>query len=363
MPGAIPQQPEYGQHAVEHGQAGVSATPPKSIRALKQYTFVDYATQGYAALVAVLILLFHNGTVPHWPWLVAAHALILALIHGLVQFGSQEPLPDSALVPNAHQPRNPRWISGLVFLRHFYPVLLFIWFFAETGWLNRMFFREYLDPVVIGWDQALFGCQPSVLFMAKLPYLALSELFYASYFSYYLMIGGVGVALYLRNRRHFFHYVSVISFVFYVCYLIYILVPVIGPRVFFHQAAGYCLPEAWQHLAPTDSYPKNITAGPFYKLMAWIYEVFEAPGAAIPSSHVAVALGTVFFSFLYLRRIRYLHLMVALLLCLATVYCRYHYAVDVLTGIVTAVVLVPLGHWLYFKSQPRKSDNAYKPGR
>jgi membrane-associated phospholipid phosphatase len=41
----------------------------------------------------------------------------------------------------------------------------------------------------------------------------------------------------------------------------------------------------------------------------------------------------------------------ACLLCLSTVYCRYHYVVDVMAGLVTAAVLVPLGNWLYFKFQ------------
>jgi len=62
-----------------------------------------------------------------------------------------------------------------------------------------------------------------------------------------------------------------------------------------------------------------------------------------------VALCTVFFSFRYLKRIRYAHLAVTGLLCLSTVYCRYHYVVDVLAGLVAAAVLVPLGNWLYFK--------------
>jgi hypothetical protein len=31
---------------------------------VKNYTFVDYATQAYLALVGLLILLFHNATVP-----------------------------------------------------------------------------------------------------------------------------------------------------------------------------------------------------------------------------------------------------------------------------------------------------------
>jgi len=235
-------------------------------------------------------------------------------------------------------------------------VLLYTALFIETGSLNRMFCREYLDPMVAQWEQALFGCQPSVLFMQKLPWLAVSELFYASYFSYYVMIAGVGVALFLRSRRQFFHYLSVVSFLFYVCYLIYIFLPVIGSRAFFHQVEGYALPLATQQLAVTDAYPQAVQAGVFFRLMRWIYRAFEAPGAAFPSSHVAVALCTVFFSFRYLKRIRYVHLAVALLLILATVYCRYHYAVDVLAGLVTAAVLIPAGNWLYFKFSGRDRE-------
>ncbi len=299
---------------------------------MKHYTFVDYATQGYAALVGVLVFLFHNRTVPHLPWLLAAHAAGLVLVHSIIQWHSRRPSS-----------------KPLDFLRHFYPVLLYTWFFCETGWLNRMFFRGYLDPLVIHWDQALCGCQPSVLFMQKLPYLAVSELFYASYFTYYLMIPGVGLALFLRNRQQFFHYLSVISFVFYVCYTIYIFLPVIGPRVFFREIAGYTLPDDVQQLAPTDVYPDAVKSGVFFHIMAFIYRVFEAPGAALPSSHVAVALCTVFFSFLYLRPIRFAHLALALLLCLSTIYCRYHYVTDVLAGVITAAVLVPLGNWLYLR--------------
>jgi membrane-associated phospholipid phosphatase len=305
---------------------------------VKHYTFVDYATQAYAGLVALLILFFHNETVPHWPWLVAASIGIMVLIYGLIHWQASRPAI--------------RWLE---FLRHYYPIPLYGWFFGETGWLNRMFFREYLDPLAIKWDQGLFGCQPSVVFMARLPYLALSELFYAAYFSYYVMIGGVGIALYLRDRRQFFHYISIVSFVFYVCYAIYIVVPIIGPRVFFHNSPGYVLPESYQRLAPADTYPASVHAGVFYKIMAFIYRVFEAPGAAFPSSHVAIALCTVYFSFRYLRPIRYPHLVVAILLCLATIYCRYHYAVDVLAGVLTAAILVPLGNWLYQKT---KTENA-----
>jgi membrane-associated phospholipid phosphatase len=298
---------------------------------VKNYTFVDYCTQGYSAFVAVLVLLFHNGTVPNWESIVAAHVAGVALTHVII-----------------HTYATSRRSKPLEFLRHFYPVLLYTWFFCETGLLNRMFFTQYLDPAVIRLEQTIFQCQPSILLMDKLPYLVVSEIFYASYFSYYIMIAGMGIALYLQDRRQFFHYISVISFVFYVCYLIYIYLPVIGPRHFFGEM-GDSLPADLARYDLDTLYPEALKAGFFFKVMAMIYVLAEAPGAALPSSHVSVAITTVYFSFLYVRRIRYVHLGIAILLCISTVYCRYHYAVDVLAGMLTAAILLPAGNWLYFR--------------
>ncbi len=312
--------------------------------ALKHYKFVDYATQGYAALVAVLVLLFHNAASTHWPLVVAVHAAILLVVHLLIIWNQH--LAGTSREGGA----KTRLCDAVSFVRHFYPVLLYTWFFSSTGWINRMFFKEFMDPTIIRWEQLLFGCQPSTLFMQKLPYLAVSELFYASYFSYYIMITGVGLALYLKDRLHFHHYISVVSFVFYVCYTLYVILPIIGPRVFFHEIGGYSLPDEVQQFASTDTYPEAVKVGVFFRIMAFIYRVFEAPGAALPSSHVAIALTTVYFSFKYLRPIRYVHLAVAILLCLSTIYCRYHYAIDVITGALTAAVLAPLASWLFWKT-------------
>lgn len=303
---------------------------------MKHYVFIDYATQGYIALVGVLILFFHNATVPEWPWLLAAHAGALGLVHGLIHLGAR--LPQQPVIN---------------FLRHFYPVLLYTGFYRETGLLNRMFVPDYLDQHFILAEQYLFGAQPCLRMMEALPQLWVSEVFYASYFSYYLMIVGVGLALFLKSREHFFHYVSVNSFVFYLCYLTYIILPVMGPRAFFRELDGFRLPEEIQALAGDLSYPEAVQVGPFFQIMAWIYRNFESPGAAFPSSHVAIALCTVWFSFRYLRGIRWPHLVVALLLCISTVYCRYHYVVDVVAGVVTMAVLVPLGDWLYRRYSKR----------
>jgi membrane-associated phospholipid phosphatase len=298
---------------------------------MKHYTFIDYATQAYVALVGLLIWWFHGDKVPHWPLLLLWHALCLGLIHMLI---------------SVHAAREPGRLLG--FMRHFYPVLLYAAFYRETGALNHMFVSNYLDPFFIRLEERIFGFQPCLMAMEWLPYLLVSEVFYAAYFSYYIMIAGIGLALFLSNRERFFHYVSVVSFVFYACYLVYIFLPVMGPRVFFREIDGYVLPpEARRSVAPM--FAPAVQSGLFYQVMALIYRCFEAPGAAFPSSHVAVAICTLWFSFLYLPSISRLHSVVVVLLCLSTVYCRYHYVVDVIAGAIAAAALVPLGNRMFHR--------------
>jgi membrane-associated phospholipid phosphatase len=306
---------------------------------MKRYTFVDYATQGYMMIVAVLILLFHGTAVRYWQWLFVAHLAGIALVHWLIR--AQAGPPTSRV---------------LDFLRHFYPVPLYVGFYRETGELHLMFTPGYLDSTFIRLDEKIFGAQPSLTFMQSLPYWPVSEILYAAYFSYYVMIVGVGLALLIRNRSQFFHYVSVVSFMFYVCFLVYIFTPVMGPRIFHRVINGYTLPPDVQP-AVIPEFPAAVRGGLFFQLMVWIYDTFEAPGAAFPSSHVAVAIATLWFSFRYLPRIRWLHLIMVVLLCLSTIYCCYHYAVDVAAGIGTAALLIPLGNWLYARlGQPIDDD-------
>lgn len=334
------QEPKARRSAPENGDRG---------RFFAHYTFVDYATQAYSALVAVMVIVLHNHTVPRWPWFAAAHLAALPLLHWLVTaYGSV--------------PRPGRW---LVILRHFYPVLAYLWFFSELGALNRMVFPQYIDPSIVRLEQWLFGSQPSRWLMEHLPYLLVSELFYAAYFSYYVMILGVGIALFARDRSAFFHYISVVSFVFYVCYTFYLVLPVVGPPIFYFQGQGVVLPEDVVVLFAGSTYPEAVRQGPLFKTMAFLYRAFDSPGAALPSSHVAIALTTLWFSYRYLPRIRQVHLVLAILLCIATVYCRYHYVVDVIAGLAAAAILIPVGNRLYFKYQDRDgvAPNADAPQR
>ncbi len=304
---------------------------------MAHYRLVDYATQAYQLVVACLIAAFGRGRVPHWAPLIALHAAGLLTVHLLVMAHGRRPAS-----------------AALAFLRHFYPILLFTGFYRETGLLNTMIVGNYLDPFFIRLEEQLFGCQPSLDLMRWLPCLAVSELLYASYFCFYVMVVGVGLALYVQDKGRFAHYISIVAFVFYACYLAFIFLPAAGPSLFWTEGPrslrAHGLP-AWQ-----PEFPAAVQRGPFFQLMKLIYRSFELPGGAFPSSHVAVAICTALFSWRYLPRIRHIHVVVVVLLCFATVYCRYHYVVDVVAGVAVAAALVPLAEWLHKRLAKGSAD-------
>ena len=304
---------------------------------MKRYSFVDIATQVYIGSVALLVLFFHGSRLQAWPWVLLGHVAVFALIHGLIQFAARFP---------ANRP--------LDFLRQYYPVPLYIGLYCETELLNQMIHAGYLDAHFLRFEKWLFGMQPGLELMQRFPSRLLAEVLYAAYFSYYVMIAGLGLALLFRDRRQFVHFISIVSFVLYACYTLYIFLPVVGPPIVYRGPVAVTLPQEVLGTTNLDP-PETVQSSVFFRIMGWIYDHFEAAGAAFPSSHVAVAFCTVYFSFLYFRRIRYWHLIAAILLCVSTVYCRYHYVVDVAAGLVTAAVLVPLGNRLYFRFEKRKA--------
>ena len=58
---------------------------------MKRYTFIDYATQAYNALVGVIILVLHGDAVPGWGWLVGGHVLCGVFIHALIYANTARP--------------------------------------------------------------------------------------------------------------------------------------------------------------------------------------------------------------------------------------------------------------------------------
>src|SRR5690606_7329593 len=211
-----------------------------------------------------------------------------------------------------------------VVVSDWYALLVLPALYTELAVLNRAVYAgTYFDALVMRWEETLFGGQPSRALAAALPYLALSEPLHAAYLSYYAIIYGPPLLLYVAGRRsHFHEMLFPLMLTFFVSYLFFIYFPVQGPRYIFPPPGG------------------GLEAGPLYRLAHLVLEAGSAQGAAFPSSHVAVAATQTILVARFLPRLLPVVAVLTLGLAAGAVYGGFHYATDVVAGFALAAVLV-----------------------
>ncbi len=220
----------------------------------------------------------------------------------------------------------------LNFIHLFYPILLLTYLFGETAWFNHLFFSHPFDDWLQKWDKLLFGFEPSVAFSKHFSEAWMSELLNMGYFSYYFMPVGVALAFFLKHPKKTDQAIFIIVTSFFIYYLFFIVFPSEGPHYYL-------------------DYPSNqaIHSGLFSHWVQTVEHYGDKPTGAFPSSHVGMALIYLFLSWRRLPWLFWMILPFALLICLATVYIKAHYAVDVLGGILSAPLVYGLSRWMYRK--------------
>ncbi|VAX32548.1 phosphoesterase, PA-phosphatase related [hydrothermal vent metagenome] len=187
-----------------------------------------------------------------------------------------------------------------------------------------------IDFRLIRADYWLLGGYPTVwLERVVNPYL--TEILQLAYTSYYFLPVILGIALKIKKREtEFDEGLLFILLCFYLSYVGYILFPALGPRY------------TMNHL---QSIPLKGTM-----LSEKIYSILNSIEGikrdAFPSGHTAVTLVVLHLAYRYEKRLFYIYLPITVLLVFATVYCRYHYVVDVLGGIVLYVITMIAGQWI-----------------
>lgn len=219
------------------------------------------------------------------------------------------------------------------------------WWYPDTYEINRIL--PNLDHVFAGWEQSIFGCQPSLTFCKAMPWTFFSEAMCFGYASYYPLIL-VTVAYYFINRyQEFTKMAFVVGGAFFLYYAFYDLVPVVGPQ-FYYEAVGVDqiaqgnFPDLGHYFYNHQeclAIPGS-ESGFFHSMVQSAHNAGERPTAAFPSSHVGIA--TVLLMFVIRsrsKRFLCLYLPVFTLLCFSTVYIYAHYAIDAIAGLVTGVAI------------------------
>ena len=201
-----------------------------------------------------------------------------------------------------------------------YPLILYGLLYYQTGLINRVVVPHFLDGFFMNLDVRIFGQFPAFFLRGKQGNAFLDEFFHFFYFSYYLIIPLTGLLLFRKDVKLFESFVFQLSSLFYLCFVIFILLPVEGPITL-----------------RNETYHQG---GLFQTMVDFIYTGGENPGAAFPSSHVAVTFLVAWWGSRHFKRLKIPYWLTCLFLSMATVYCMFHYAVDVIGGLLLGVLSV-----------------------
>ena len=265
----------------------------------------DLVLLAYLILVGALIVAFRQALL-NWASLASVHLVAGGVVYGL-RF-----LP--ARLPRLAQ-----------FFRDWYPVIAFPIFYKEVELLAGAFGNWALTDSLQRLEVGLFRGHPSFYLSEQLDWVVLSEYLHFCYFSYLWLLPVIAGIWYFTGKRPAFQeLVFLVAVTFATSYVFYILFPVDSPF----------------YLSPPLAEP--LTGNFFYELVHFLASRGGARGGAFPSSHVSISTVIVLVTMRYQPRWLFWLAPIYLGLVFATVYGRFHYALDVFAGWALAFSIVGL---------------------
>ena len=259
-------------------------------------------TVAYLLVTAALAAIFHQ-TIAQWPAIVIVHLTVCA---ALVRLDRSEP---SSPIVRA--------------LYDWHPILLFPILYKEVELLAAGVGDWRLSEAIPALEATLFHGQPSLYLSERWSSVALSEYLHFCYLSYVLVIPGVcGYWYATRRQTAFREAVLLLAVTMFGSYLFFILFPVDSP------------------------YYRSDPLGPpfsghfFFDLVHAISSRGGARGGAFPSAHVSGAVVIWLVAWRYQRPLAVFLAPIVAGVVVATVYGRFHYALDTVAGLLLAIVVV-----------------------
>ena len=270
----------------------------------------DLLTIAFCGIMALLTV-SHREKIPNW----VIHTFI-DLLTALICF----------LIPWTTASKKD---SFSFHLRHWYVIIVVpLNFMNLKGVIHGINPNNY-DPLLIHIDHMLFGVNPTQ-WLQKWINPWLTEYLQWAYMSYFFIPIILGLTLYKKkNYRGFRISTTIILIAFYLSYLGYLVVPAIGPR--------FTLP----HDIPLK--------GVFLtdQLKALLNFLEPTPHDCFPSGHTAVAMVCLLLANRFSKRLYWVYLVLVSSLILSTVYHRYHYVIDIIAGILLALISWWAGNALF----------------
>jgi len=284
----------------------------------------DAVTIIFLLFLSALTLIFYQH-IPKAPFLISLYSIFFIAQIILIRF------------------KNNGRFMGL-FYDLIFPILCVLVIFDSLEWLVHYVNPEDIDPILIRLDYLIFNNHPTIV-LERIMSPLLTDILQIAYSTYYFIPISFGVVLLLNNQREEFNRtLFLILFCFYLSYLGYILMPALGPRF------------TISHLQTTELQGLFI-AEPLQKFLNHLEGIKRD---AFPSGHTAVAVTVLYLAYRFKKRFFWILLPIVSALIFSTVYCRYHYVVDIIAGFGLTLLTIFLGEWYYewwLKGQSRSLNN------
>ncbi len=277
----------------------------------------DVGTILYQVLM-IGVIVFHIHAVPFPEYLLIYHLGIITFVLTLPNLGNSSVI---------------RWV------RDWNPLLIIPTSFAELHYLVHNVNPVDLDHLLIRLDYSIFGVHPTV-WLERLTFPPLTEYFQWIYTTFYFLPLIMGYILYRKEDLSHFHlFLFLMVYGFYASYVGYFLVPAIGPRFTLTNLQSFPLTGIW--LAESIQHTLNTLE--------------NTQRDAFPSGHTEVTLLIMMYARQHAPRYFLVLNVIGTSLILSTVYLRYHYVVDVIAGIILALMVWYSTPYIYRKLANAKS--------
>ncbi len=298
------------------------------------FTLIDRLTIAFGGLLTLV-------GIARWAAIAEKRSVLLVALAGL--------LPFVVASLRRRTPNAPPWVL-LAF--EFQVIASILLIFDNLGPLIRAVHPVDRDAWLIDADRFLFGFDPTV-WASRFASPLLSDVLTVSYALYYfhpIVLGGLlyrdeGRARGTGRTPVFQRFGFKIVAAFYFSYLGYFALPAIGPRF-------------------TVAHPEPLPRGTISRVIDQTLDRLETNKRnCFPSGHTMITTVVLIEAFRRSRKTFLGFLPFALGLFAATVYGRYHYAIDVLAGFALAFAFVPAIDALFDRlmSWQRRTEGAPPP--
>lgn len=241
--------------------------------------------------------------------------------------------------------QTPAIHKSLKIFRYWYPILTIIFYFKEIYMIMISLQKNIFDIYLINIDKIIFGANPTeVLSKIANPYL--TEFLQIIYLLFYILPVIYGLELYLWKRYEEFKYAMFLILLgFYLSFIGYLILPAVGPRFTLHDFSklSFELPGLWL----TDTIRTLINYGESIYPSEIGYAINVAQRDAFPSGHTIIIVCITYMSYKFRSKSFYFYLPYMFLMMFATIYLRYHYVIDVFSGILIGIISILIANYTF----------------